>query len=277
MEWLGRVEIVHHDRNKCWCSHAGLAIIDDSHERCILRPNTKSMRMMRGWCSEFEPILTCTCSSNRQCIIVVAIYSAVTRWRDGLHAGLMKLAAAGGHEARQNGDREMLPLVMALHGREAMRQWRSGADSVGSFGQLCVDILKGYGVATLAQNKIFLTKQELLLSEITGLPLDAQMQQKRLDVDEHVEGSRQCSCSRPSWLACAARPIQVLQMQHLQGIHTYGGGSDTHWTATSASATRRERWRRDCYLKKSCLFRTGVVHIYWEINPPHHRPLAIRD
>jgi hypothetical protein len=36
-------------------------------------------------------------------------------------------------------------------------------------------LLKGYGVATLAQNKIFPTKQELLLSEITGLPLDAQM------------------------------------------------------------------------------------------------------
>jgi hypothetical protein len=59
-------------------------------------------------------------------------------------------------------------------------------------------ILKGYGVATLAQNKIFPAKQELLLSEITGLPLDAQMQRNRLDVDERVEGSRQCSCSRPS-------------------------------------------------------------------------------
>jgi hypothetical protein len=59
-------------------------------------------------------------------------------------------------------------------------------------------LLKGYGVATLAQNKIFPTKQELMLSEITGLPLDAQMQQNRLDVDERVKGSRQCSCSRPS-------------------------------------------------------------------------------
>jgi hypothetical protein len=72
--------------------------------------------------------------------------------------------------------------------------------------------VKGYGVATLAQNKSFPPKQELLLSEITGLPLDAQMQRNRLDVDERVEGSRQCSCSRPSWLARAARPIQVLQM-----------------------------------------------------------------
>jgi hypothetical protein len=48
-------------------------------------------------------------------------------------------------------------------------------------------LLKGYGVATLAQNKIFPAKMELLLSEITGLPLDAQMQRNRLDVDEHVE------------------------------------------------------------------------------------------
>jgi hypothetical protein len=102
-------------------------------------------------------------------------------------------------------------------------------------------LLKGYGVAMLAQNKIFLAKQELLLSEITGLPLDAQMQRNRLDVDERVEGSRQCSCLRPSWLARAARPIQVLQMQHLQGMHTYGEGSDARRTARSASATRRER------------------------------------
>jgi hypothetical protein len=58
--------------------------------------------------------------------------------------------------------------------------------------------MKGNGVATLAQNKIFPAKQELLLSEITGLPLDAQMQRNRLDVDERVEGSRQCSCSHPS-------------------------------------------------------------------------------
>jgi hypothetical protein len=106
--------------------------------------------------------------------------------------------------------------------------------------------VKGNGVATLAQNKIFPAKQELLLSEITGLPLDAQMQRNRLDVDERVEGSRQCSCSRPSWLARAARPIQVLQMQHLQGIHTYGEGSDARRTARSASATRRERWQRGC-------------------------------
>jgi hypothetical protein len=67
------------------------------------------------------------------------------------------------------------------------------------------------------------------------------MEQNRLDVDERVEGSRQCSCSRPSWLARAARPIQVLQMQHLQGIHTYREGSDARRTARSASAMRRER------------------------------------
>jgi hypothetical protein len=51
-------------------------------------------------------------------------------------------------------------------------------------------LLKGYGVAMLAQNKIFPAKQKLLLPEITGLPLDAQMQWNRLDVDERVEGSR---------------------------------------------------------------------------------------
>jgi hypothetical protein len=50
-------------------------------------------------------------------------------------------------------------------------------------------VLKANGVATLAQNKIFPAEQELLLSEITGLPLDAQMQRNRLDVDERVEGS----------------------------------------------------------------------------------------
>jgi hypothetical protein len=41
-----------------------------------------------------------------------------------------------------------------------------------------------------SKNKIFPAKQELLLSEITGLPLDAQMQRNRLDVDERIEGSR---------------------------------------------------------------------------------------
>jgi hypothetical protein len=48
----------------------------------------------------------------------------------------------------------------------------------------------------------------------------------------------------------------------------------------SASVMRRERWRRGCSLKKSCLFRRGVVHIYWEETLPphtHHCPLAIRD
>jgi hypothetical protein len=52
------------------------------------------------------------------------------------------------------------------------------------------------GYASAKQN--FPAKQELLLSEITGLPLDAQMQRIRLDVDERVEGSRRCSCSCPS-------------------------------------------------------------------------------
>jgi hypothetical protein len=35
----------------------------------------------------------------------------------------------------------------------------------------------------------------------------------------------------------------MLQMQHLQGIHTYGEGSVARQTARFASATRRERWR----------------------------------
>jgi hypothetical protein len=43
--------------------------------------------------------------------------------------------------------------------------------------------VKGYA----STNKIFPVKQELLLSEITGLPLYAQMQQNRLDEDERVE------------------------------------------------------------------------------------------
>jgi hypothetical protein len=128
--------------------------------------------------------------------------------------------------------------------------------------------IKGYGVATLAQNKIFPAKQELLQSEIMGLPLDVQVKRNRLDGDERVEGRRQCSCSRPSWLARAARLIQVLQMQHLQGIHTYGGGSDAHRTARSASATRRERWRRGCYLK-SRAFSGGVWSIFIGRKTPH--------
>jgi hypothetical protein len=66
---------------------------------------------------------------------------------------------------------------------------------------------------------------------------------------------------KPPTIARVARPIQVLQMQHLQGIHMYGEGSDARQTARSASVTRRERWRRSCCLKKLCLFRRGVVHI----------------
>jgi hypothetical protein len=109
-----------------------------------------------------------------------------------------------------------------------------------------------WGPYTSAKQNFFLTKQELLLSEITGLPLDVLMQRNRLDIDERVEGSRQCSCSRPSWPTRVVRLIQVLQMQHLQGINTYGEGSNARQTAKSASAMRRERWRRGCYLKKSC-------------------------
>jgi hypothetical protein len=115
--------------------------------------------------------------------------------------------------------------------------------------------LSGYGSCTTegmrggyasAKQNFFPAKQELLLLEITGLPLDAQMQRNHLDVDERVEGSRQCSCSCPSLLARVAHPIQVLQMQPLRGIHTYGEGSVGRRTARFVSATRRERWRRGC-------------------------------
>jgi hypothetical protein len=78
-----------------------------------------------------------------------------------------------------------------------------------SYGSDTTEGIRG-GYASAKQN--FPAKRELLLSEITGLPIDAQMQRNRLDVDERVEGSRQCSCSRLSWLAHAARPTQVLHM-----------------------------------------------------------------
>jgi hypothetical protein len=52
------------------------------------------------------------------------------------------------------------------------------------------------GYTSAKQN--FPRKTGTAAAEITGLPLDAQMQRNRLDVDERVEGSRQCSCSRPS-------------------------------------------------------------------------------
>jgi hypothetical protein len=63
----------------------------------------------------------------------------------------------------------------------------------------CVLLAEGIrgGYASAKQN-FSPAKQELLLSEITGLPLDTQMQRNRIHVDEHVEGSRQCSCSHPS-------------------------------------------------------------------------------
>jgi hypothetical protein len=49
------------------------------------------------------------------------------------------------------------------------------------------------------------------------LPLDAQGSGRRLDVDERVEQCRAVAgvLHVPAWF------ILVLQMQHLQGIHTY--------------------------------------------------------
>jgi hypothetical protein len=49
------------------------------------------------------------------------------------------------------------------------------------------------------------------------LPLDAQSSGKRLDVDERVEQCRVVV----GVLHVLARFVQVLQMQHLRGIHTY--------------------------------------------------------
>jgi hypothetical protein len=49
------------------------------------------------------------------------------------------------------------------------------------------------------------------------LPLDAQSSGRRLDVDECVEQCR----AVVSVLHVLARFVQVLQMQHLRGIHTY--------------------------------------------------------
>jgi hypothetical protein len=46
------------------------------------------------------------------------------------------------------------------------------------------------------------------------LPLDAQSSGRRLDVDERVEQCRAVA-------DVLARFVQVLQMQHLRGIHTY--------------------------------------------------------
>ena len=53
-----------------------------------------------------------------------------------------------------------------------------------------------------------------------GLPLDAQVQRKRLDVVERVVAVS-CSCKvvRPS--VPFVRFVLVLQMQHLRGIYTY--------------------------------------------------------
>jgi hypothetical protein len=49
------------------------------------------------------------------------------------------------------------------------------------------------------------------------LPLDAQSSGRRLDVDERVEQCRAVA----GVLHVLARFVQMLQMQHLRGIHTY--------------------------------------------------------
>jgi hypothetical protein len=50
------------------------------------------------------------------------------------------------------------------------------------------------------------------------LPLDAQSSGRRLDVDERVE---QCRAVAGVLHVLADGFVQVLQMQHLRGIHTY--------------------------------------------------------
>jgi hypothetical protein len=56
---------------------------------------------------------------------------------------------------------------------------------------------------------------------------------------------------------------------YLQGIHAYEEGSVACRTARSAWAAR--------LLLESRAFSGGVWSIFIERNPPHHRPLAIRN
>ena len=72
------------------------------------------------------------------------------------------------------------------------------------------------------------------------LPLDAQVQWKRLDVVVRVVAVP-CSCKliRPS--VPFVRFVLVLQMQHLRGIHTYREEALRLQTARSARSSRRGR------------------------------------
>jgi hypothetical protein len=75
-----------------------------------------------------------------------------------------------------------------------------------------------YGEATLAQNKNFdPIKLETTMVIDHELPLDIQGSGGRLDVDERVEQY----CAVANDLHILAQFVLVLQMQHLQGIHTY--------------------------------------------------------
>ena len=73
-----------------------------------------------------------------------------------------------------------------------------------------------------------------------GLPLDAQVQRKQLDVVKRVVAVP-CSCEvvRPS--IPFMRFVLVLQMQHLRGIHTYRKEAFRLRTARSARSSRRGR------------------------------------
>jgi hypothetical protein len=104
--------------------------------------------------------------------------------------------------------------------------------------------LKGYREARLAQTK-FARKTGLLLSKVKGLPLDTQMRQKRLDVDERVEGSRQCSCSRPPGPSRAVHPyapnVAPPRYPRVRGRNVVVDVLAPH----ERSRTRGYRWRRN--------------------------------
>ena len=74
------------------------------------------------------------------------------------------------------------------------------------------------------------------------LPLDVQVQQKRLDVVEHVVAVP-CSCEVVRLSIPFVRFVLMLQMQHLRGIHTYREEVLRLRTAKSMRSSRCGRWR----------------------------------
>ena len=78
-----------------------------------------------------------------------------------------------------------------------------------------------------------------------GLPLDAQVQRKRLDVVVRVVAVP-CSCKVVLMSIPFVRFVLVLQMLHLQGIHTY---------REEASCLRTARYMRSS--KHGCRMGSG--------------------